>query len=103
MGASDQVGLYFRPGPGGNSVLAPIAPGIVTPVPIEEWRILQLGERVKVEHSPCTIALDGEREFTVLPGQDVEVVITGAGPRVVDLPAALAEATRLGVFSVPGP
>jgi predicted polyphosphate/ATP-dependent NAD kinase len=101
VGASDQVGLYIRPGPGGNSVMAPIAPGMVTPVPIAEWRILQLGERVKVDHSPCTIALDGEREFTVLPGQDVEVVITGSGPRVVDLAAALAEATSRGVFTVP--
>ena len=40
---TDDAGLYFSLGPGGNSVLAPVAPGIVRAVPIQEWRILPLG------------------------------------------------------------
>ena len=68
-------------------------------VPVEKWRILPLGERVKVNLSPCTIALDGEREFSVRPGQDVEVSVSNRGPRVVVLEAALQEATSKGVFA----
>ena len=96
---TDETGLYFRPGPGGTTVLAPVAPGIVSQVPIQEWRILPLGERVPIHHDIGTIALDGEREFSLLPGQRVEVELTGNGPRVVLLEAALREATSLGVFA----
>ena len=96
---TDETGLYFRPGPGGTTVLAPVGPGIVSQVPIQEWRILPLGERVPIHHDVGTIALDGEREFSLLPGQRVEVELTGNGPRVVLLEAALREATSLGVFA----
>jgi predicted polyphosphate/ATP-dependent NAD kinase len=96
---TDPAGLYFRPGPGGVTVLAPLAPGMVSHVPIEEWRKLPLGERVRVGFSPGTIALDGEREFSILPGQRVEVAISDNGPRVVILENALREASSRGVFA----
>ena len=99
LSMTDDAGLYFSLGPGRNSVLAPVAPGMVRAVPVEKWRILPLGERVKVNLSPCTIALDGEREFSVRPGQDVEVSVSNRGPRVVVLEAALQEATSKGVFA----
>ena len=99
LSMTDGVGLYFRPDPGDTTVLAPVGPGVVRPVSIREWRVLPLGERVKVQHSPCTIALDGEREFSVLRGQHVEVEVTSNGPRVVLMEAALREATERGVFA----
>ena len=99
LSMTDDAGLYFSLGPGGSSVLAPVAPGMVRAVPVQEWRILPLGERVKVVLRPCTIALDGEREFNVRPGQDVEVSVSNQGPRVVVLEAALKEATSKGVFA----
>ena len=98
---TDDAGLYFRPGHGGTTVVAPVAPGMVRSVSIEEWRVLPLGERVKVNRSSCTIALDGEREFGVLPGQDVEVVVNDNGPRVVMLDEVLREATKQGAFTTP--
>ena len=99
VGMADTVGLYLRLGPGGTSVLSPVAPGIVTNVPIEEWRVLPLGERVRVQLSPCTIALDGEREHSISQSQVVEVAISGNGPRVVMVEAALREASEMGVFT----
>jgi predicted polyphosphate/ATP-dependent NAD kinase len=101
---TDDVGLYYRPGNGENagggmSVLAPVAPGIIRRVPIEDWRLLPIGERVRVDHKPCTIALDGEREFSVLPDQKVEVAVNSGGPRVVVLEAALREAAIQQVFA----
>ena len=104
LGPTDQDGLHFRLGPGGCSVLAPVAPGIVSAVPVAEWRSLPPGERVAVSLSPCTIALDGEREFAVRPGERVEVCISSRGPRVVLVEDALREATASGVFtSTPSP
>ena len=99
---TDDAGLYLRMGPGGTTVLAPVAPGMVRPVPIEEWRLLPLGHRTRVQRSPCTIALDGEREFSVQPGQEVDVAIMSNGPRVVMLEAALREATERGAFDGQG-
>ncbi|MBI4639704.1 MAG: NAD(+)/NADH kinase [Candidatus Tectomicrobia bacterium] len=91
-------GLYFQLGPGRSMVLATVAPGMVRPVAIEEWRLLPPGERVEVVHRPCTIALDGEREISILPHQRAEVMLSSHGPRVVEVAAALREAARQGVF-----
>lgn len=96
---ADEAGLYFRIGSGGTTVLAPVAPGLVSPVAIAEWRRLPLGQRIRVELNPCTIALDGEREFSVLPGQRVEVAVRPNGPRVVQIEDALDEANKRGVFT----
>jgi predicted polyphosphate/ATP-dependent NAD kinase len=95
---TDDAGLYFRIGPGGTTVLAPVAPGLVSAVAIAEWRRLPLGRRVEIRHHPGTIALDGEREFSVLPGQRVEIMLAHNGPRVVQIEAALREANRQGIF-----
>jgi predicted polyphosphate/ATP-dependent NAD kinase len=95
---TDAAGLYFRIGPGGSIVLAPVAPGLVSSVSIAEWRRLPLAQRVEIRHHPCTIALDGEREFSVLPGQRVEIVLSSNGPRVVQIETALSEANRQGLF-----
>lgn len=95
---TDAAGLYFRIGPGGTTVLAPVAPGLMSEVPIADWRPLTLGQRVGIQRHPCTIALDGEREFSVLPGQRVEIVLNHRGPRVVQIEAALVAAHQRGVF-----
>ena len=70
-------------------VLAPIAPGVIPAVPITSWRRLAAGERVAVEKRHCTVALDGEREVELLPGQDVYATLSMDGPWVVDVPKAM--------------
>ena len=94
----EDLGLYFRLGPSDNTVLAPVAPGMIARVGIQEWRTLPLGERVPVALNPCTIALDGEREFSVQPGERAEVGVADNGPLVVLLDEALRDATARGVF-----
>lgn len=93
-------GLYLRLGAGGRQVLAPIAPGLVVPVGIVEHRLVEAGEEVRLDPGNCTVALDGEREVEVGLHQTVSVRLTTAGPRVVDIEAALAEATRRGAFDL---
>jgi hypothetical protein len=58
------------------------------------------GERVTVERRHCTIALDGERSFSVTPSQQLEVVLQRDGPPVVQVDAALHEAASRGLFRV---
>jgi len=94
----DPYGMHIKLGEASCRVLAPVAPGHVEWVDIVSYRIIGLGERIPIGFSPCTLALDGEREIEVLADQRVEVCLTDCGPRVVNVEAALAEATRLGHF-----
>jgi hypothetical protein len=50
---------------------------------------LQPSERWLIERRPGTIALDGEREVTLLPGRKVEIALTLDGPNVVDVAMTL--------------
>jgi predicted polyphosphate/ATP-dependent NAD kinase len=89
-----------RPGGEATTVLAPIAPGVVTQVAIAHWRRFATGQRVPVEGRHCTVALDGERAFSVTPREMLEVAVTRNGPRVVQVDAALRQAAELGLFRV---
>lgn len=85
----EPIGLWLRLGrgdsPTARSVKAPIGPGMVPEVPVAEWAVLRPGERRLIDQRPGTLALDGEREVTLLPGMKVEVVLNLEGPRVVDV------------------
>ena len=80
-------------------VLAPIAPGMISTVPIADWRLLVEGERVPVEPRFCTIALDGERSISVTPEHKVEIGISRTGPPVVRVELVLETAAKLGLFN----
>jgi predicted polyphosphate/ATP-dependent NAD kinase len=95
---NDSAGLHIRIGKGGVIVVAPIAPGMIIPIDIESWRSLEIGEQVEIELRPCTIALDGERSFSVLPHQRAYVRLSDEGPHVTNIEAALLEAALTGVF-----
>jgi predicted polyphosphate/ATP-dependent NAD kinase len=96
----DGNGIYARLGPGETTVMAAVAPGKVTTVGIERWHSLSIGEPVEIELRPCTVALDGERSFPLLPHQTAQVSLSGDGPRVVSIEAALREASLNGVFKI---
>lgn len=98
VSARDPHGLYLRLGEGGVHVLAPMGPGLVTSVPIRAHRGLPLGEAVTVSPEAQTVALDGERTLEVNGQQSVTVRVTAAGPRVVDIPRCMAQATERQIF-----
>ena len=85
-------------GPGALEVIAPIAPGMVSRVPIAAWERTQIGERIELERRYSTVALDGERAFTVTPEQQVEVVLRRNGPPIVEVEAVLRQAAELGFY-----
>ena len=96
---SSEHGLYLRLGQDGQSVLAPIAPGLLSEVSLAESRPLGPGETVTVKHQqPCVLALDGEREIELRPDTTVQLQLNPNGPRVVDARKAIDIAARAGVF-----
>ncbi len=98
LGARDDRGMYLAFGEGGTEVLAPIAPGLVTRVPVRSQRLLSIGEEVTLASADAMIALDGEREVGVYAGQKVSVRLTDNGPRAVDIALCMEAAARSGVF-----
>ena len=95
---NDNTGLHLRLGPGGTTVWAPLAPGVVSPVNVSEWRPLPMGEMMEIDLRPCTIALDGERTLSLLPSDAAHVCLSEQGPPVVNVDIALHEAALRGVF-----
>ena len=97
LGARDPLGMYLQLGSGGRQVLAPMAPGIVSRVPIRQHRVLNLDEQVTLADA-CTIALDGERHIEVYGRPEITVRLTANGPRVIDLYECMEEGVRHGAF-----
>lgn len=91
------AGLLVETGPGGHVVTAPIAPGLYAPVQVRAFRQIDLGETVEVR-GPGVLALDGERERRLKPGQVAMLTVRRDGPVVVDVPAAMRLAATRGFF-----
>lgn len=102
LGPRDAQGMYVRLGQGNTSVLAPVGPGLIIPVGIQNHRLLSLGEEVVLEPAACTIAVDGERQIEVFSEQQVSVRLTNRGPRVVDVQQCMREASQCGVLQCAG-
>lgn len=90
-------GLVVEAGPGGHVVTAPIAPGLYTEVPVRTFRQVGLGETVGV-CGPGVLALDGERERRLKPGQSAGLTVRRDGPLVVDVQLVLKLAAARGLF-----
>lgn len=79
-------------------VHAPIAPGLVLPVGVVDWRPLRLGEQVRLGLSGGVVAVDGERDIELRPGDSATVRLRADGPRCVDVAAVMAAAARRGLL-----
>ena len=77
-----------------RSVLAPIAPGVILPIGIQQARLLPAGERCTVAVERGTVAVDGEREIEFGPRTPVTVTLAADGPRVLDVRSVLAAAAE---------
>lgn len=101
LGADEPGGLFvrFRPPtePGAFRVLAPIAPGVLTEMGVDEVRRLDPDEPVTVE-GPCVLAYDGERQRRLREGERAELRVRPDGPRVIDVGSTVAEGIARGAF-----
>ena len=85
---------------GSSTVIAPIAPGVVPPVAIASWQRMADGERLVIEKRDCTVALDGERAFSVTKSQQIEMEVRRDGPPIIDVALALKVASSQGLFNL---
>ena len=90
--------MYVRLGDGETSVLAPVGPGLISRVGIQEYRLMSLEDEAALQPAACTIAVDGERQLEVFAHQKISVRLAQNGPQVVDVRRCLHEASRLGIF-----
>lgn len=97
----DAAGLALWLGAGaqpGRRVIAPIAPGVIETIEVQAELWLPDGAAVRVEPTPCVLALDGERELAVRNGMLVDVQFDQAGPYVVQVQRALELGVQRGLF-----
>jgi predicted polyphosphate/ATP-dependent NAD kinase len=100
LGPENGHGIYVKIGDGNLRVRAAILPGMFQDVGIAEFRILDPGDEVEVSFRPSVIALDGEREVTVLPADDVRIRLQTDGPPVVNVEKVLTDAALKGFFTL---
>ncbi len=93
LDAEEDAGLMLTFGPGGVVVRAPLAPGLYQDVAVAAVERLALGEPVTVE-GPGILALDGERERVLRPGQRAVLRVLRDGPWLVDVRRTLWTAAR---------
>ena len=93
----DDFGLHLTFTKGGRQLLAPMGPGMFAKVEIGKTRLVKFDKAVKAQ-GPSVIALDGERERVIAPGQRIEMRISRRGPWVVDLAATLQRAAKQKIF-----
>ena len=79
------LGVHLVLGKGRKRVKSAIAPGHICWVSIASFRKFGLEEEIAINSTPAMIALDGEREVGIRPGEKWSVRINPEGPRVVDI------------------
>ena len=91
----ENEGLYAEIGYG-DTIKAPIAPGVFTNIGIKNFKPLKIGDEVAIKNIPSLFALDGEREFEATT--DTIVKLTQNGPMVIDYKKTLKIAAQRGFF-----
>jgi len=80
---------------------APIAPGMVRPVPIAHWQRMVADEPLLVAHAAGTVALDGERELGFEPGDRVTATLRENAFFTVDVARCMHLAACDGLLRTP--
>ncbi|WP_322818443.1 NAD(+)/NADH kinase [Tepidiforma sp.] len=98
--AAGALALEF--GEPGHTVRVPLAPGLVVPIPVRSHRPIPFGEPIEW-YGPGILALDGERERRLLPGQRARLLPCSRGPLVLEPGRILRRAAAAGLFAEASP
>lgn len=97
----DEFGIVTKIGQGGLGwkITAPIGPGLVSTIPIEEVRMLAPAQShpIVVER-PLVLTLDGERVIRLREGEDAAVVLQTQGPWIVQVERVMEWAAQVRWF-----
>lgn len=100
--AASDVGLNVSLSPnakrGTTKLTAPIAPGFFQVVHVKNSKRIKLNTTVRWT-GPGVIALDGERERYLKPGQEARLTLRRDGPRVIDAAAVMQAAAKVATFT----
>jgi predicted polyphosphate/ATP-dependent NAD kinase len=94
-------GAYVSVGGTDETLLAPVAPGLLRQIPIESKRLLDFGDSIVFRRAAGTIALDGEREIEIKTSHQVTVTLSPDGPWTIDIDRAIASAATQRRFLFP--
>ncbi len=101
LGRAEAGGLAVElaaPGKGEFDLHAPIAPGLIEPVPIASWTRLADGVPHRVRQRQGIVALDGERELAFGPDDEVIVPLRENAFRSIDVAACMRHAAASGLM-----
>ena len=102
VGRNEPGGLMIRLGRDAAStrlhLSVPIAPGMISDIPIADWQAMPAGVPFAVAQSAGVVALDGEREFTFDASQQISVTLREDAFPTVDVARCLQTAAREGLF-----
>jgi hypothetical protein len=95
----DPCSLVLELGQSGQTVTAPVAPGVFETVSVENARLMTPGDEVALVCTPCVVALDGEREVEIKRGQRASIRLATQGPVIVDVNRAMTWAMQDKIFA----
>ena len=98
--SNEPVGLWLKLGANRKSnrlILSPIGPGQVASAHVKGHEIINIGESVHYR-APAdrALAFDGEREYLLSKGEDIEITLQLDGPTILNVPAILKKAAIRG-------
>jgi hypothetical protein len=79
---------------------APIAPGLIVPVGIEDWRRMPAGVPFSPRLTAGSIALDGEREIFFSEQDQISIMLTADAFRTIDIGAVMHFAATHGLMRI---
>lgn len=100
ISASSSLGLHLLLGEEGTPVTAPIAPGLVDTVYVQQYATFDSSRPLPITTYPCVVALDGEREVVVTAEAGWTVRYEPRGVCVIDHRRTLRHAANSGFFNV---
>jgi predicted polyphosphate/ATP-dependent NAD kinase len=77
---------------------APIAPGLVRPVGVASWQTMPRDRPFRVADGAGVLALDGEREIELDPGDEVTITLREEAFLTVDVPRCMRAAVSGGLL-----
>jgi predicted polyphosphate/ATP-dependent NAD kinase len=95
----EPFGMHLKLGKNGQPIMAPIAPGILETVYVENMKLMAPGEEVDIIFKPSVVALDGEREVEIKRDQKATIRLSASGPLVVDVERTMALAMHHKIFA----
>ena len=98
VGRREPGGLSILFGAGGGELLAPVAPGVLDRVAVKSWQPLHHAQPHRPRLRQGVIAVDGERELTFGPQQQLSIALRERAFRSIDINACLHYAAAAGLL-----